>query len=252
MNGKILVIAPNSDLTFQQDEVDGLLNTLSNAISITGDVTERRLVGYFEEKLEGIWFAGHSALEGVLLGNEVLNADALVSYVNRAQVEWLVLNSCQSDSLINKLLLATSADILVVSGDVLDNDAWRVARFIAMELANGLDLRDAVAKVLPGQLGKHRFYQNVKRQFGMNYTERSANNDNRELYRRLDELNKSLAELATSLSKVNQDIAVLNTKIDNIEEKFESQRIIFSVLLFASIIVSAMVSQIIYHFSVGM
>jgi len=85
----------------------------------------------------------------------------------------------------------------------------------------------------------------------MNYSERSVNNDNRELYRRLDELSKSLAELAACLNKVNQDIAVLNAKIDNIEEKFETQRTIFFALLLASVIVSAMISQIIYHFSVG-
>ena len=57
---------------------------------------------------------------GLSLSDAVLSVDALIGYIKHCQVSWVVLNACWSDALINKLLLATSADLLVVTGSVLD------------------------------------------------------------------------------------------------------------------------------------
>lgn len=238
---RVLVVAPDSNLEHQQNEVDGLLNTLPNAIAITGDITEKRLVGYFEDKLEGIWFTGHGALEGVLLNNETLNADALVSYINRVEASWVVMNVCNSDQLINKLLLATSADVLVVSNEILDLEAWRVARLVAMEMAAGKDIREAVQNILPGQLGRHRFYENSKRFEQMYQDHRNGGIERGELNRKLD-------ELLASVGQVRERIAILETKVDNLEEKLEAQKNGFWAAILGTVVFTSVLSALIHSY----
>jgi hypothetical protein len=234
MKDRVLVIAPSSDLEYQENEVDGLLNTLSNAVAITGNISEKRLVSYFEERCEGIWFTGHGAIEGVLLGNETLNADALVSYINRAQASWVVLNVCESDQLINKLLLATSADVLVVSNEILDLEAWRMARLVAMEMAAGADIREAVENILPSQAGRHRFYPNKKRVIKV---------------QRNEQLNGKLDELLEKVGSISERLAILETKVDNLEDKIEGQKVNFLGLVGGSVLLSTLIAEMLIRFA---
>lgn len=229
---RILVIAPDSDLPLQENEVDGLLTTLPNAIAIQGEVTERRLVPYFEDKCEGLWFTGHGTPYGITLSDDTLGVDALISYINRVEPEWVVINTCYSDELVNKLLLATCADFLVVSNEVLDKDGWRVARLIGYELSEGKDIREAVERILPSRLGRHRFYPNKKRIVMQENTNR---------------IEERLDRLISDMNVIGQRVAAIEAKLDGVEEKVDGQRGSFALLFVTACTAAASLSALLLH-----
>lgn len=134
--------------------------------------------------------------------------DALIGYINHCQVSWVVLNACWSDALINKLLLATSADLLVMTGSVLDKDAWRFARLVAYELAKHGDIRRAIESIAPGQLGRHCFYRNDK---GGNMQENTTCIEER------------LDLFINDMSIIGQRVAAIEAKLNGVEENVDAQ-----------------------------
>jgi hypothetical protein len=210
MTNKVLVIAPRADdLPYQENEVDGLLTTLPNSVAVQGEVTETRLAPYFEDKYEGLWFIGHGTQYGITLSDGTLGIDALISYINRVEPEWVVVNACHSDELVNKLLLATCADLLVVSNAVQDKDAWRIARLVAYELSEGKDIREAVERILPSRLGRFRFYPNNKRVTMHENTTR---------------IEERLDRLIHDMSAIGERVVAIEVQLKSVEQKVDAQR----------------------------
>jgi len=230
----VLVIAPSSpDLDKQQNEVDALLRALPDAVAVTGSVTEGRLIEFFGREYDGIWFSGHGNSEGILLGDILLGVDDLISYVNRSGAEWVVLNACESDELASRLLLATDADLLVVSKEILDTDAWRVARLIAYELKEHNDIRRAVDTVLSGRTGRHRFYPNEKRA--------RMNRDTDNISERIDRLIGDVGTLA-------QRIATVEAKIDGVDKRLQGQKEQFILWFLAACGASTVIAGLVFRF----
>ena len=230
----IIVVSPFSeDLKYLQNEVDSIASKLENVTVVSGNVTEERLIEFFNRDYDGFWFAGHGNADGLVLSDgQVFQASELISYIKRSNVKWLVLNSCDSDELVGLLLMATKADVLTVSKEIEDRDAWRVSRLLISKLASGFDIREAVKDVLPGNLGRHRFYANEHRVMSV---------ENSVIERKLD-------EIISRIGHTTERLSVLESRFDGLEKSMAQQKVDVYSIVTAGVFIAVMVSQLLHHY----
>lgn len=231
----IIVVSPFSeDLKYLQDEVDSIASRLENVTVVSGNVTEERLIEFFNRDYDGFWFAGHGNADGLVLSDgQVFQASELISYIKRSNVKWLVLNSCDSDELVGLLLMATQADVLTVSKEIDDKDAWRVSRLLISKLASGVDIREAVNAVLPGNLGRHRFYANEHRVMRV---ENSV-------------IEKKLDEILVRVGATTERMSVLESRFDGLQKSLDEQKTNVYSIVTAGVFIAVLIAQLLHHYT---
>ncbi len=162
---KILIIAPNlPDLTNVPDEVAGLANRVPSVL-LQGTVTKESIIGAIEREgsFEGFWFASHGSDSGILLsGGVVLSAYDIAAHANTANCEWVVLNTCQSRTLVAAMQSMSMVDVVATeSPNIADIEAWQFARLLAIEFSKSGNIRKSVQVVAPGST-VHRYYRNER------------------------------------------------------------------------------------------
>ncbi len=231
----IIVVSPFSeDLMLLQDEVDNIAQKLENVTVVSGEVTERRLIEFFNRDFDGFWFAGHSNKDGLQLSDgQIFKAQDLVSYIKKSGIEWVVLNSCDSDELVGLLQMATKADVLAVSDEIQDQDAWRISKLLISELAKGIDIRDAVDTVLPGNLGRHRFYANKNRVMRV---------ENSVIERKLD-------EILVRIGATTERMSVLESRFDGLQRSLDEEKMNVYSIVAAGVFISVLIAQLLHHYT---
>jgi len=231
----IIVVSPFSeDLKLLQDEVDNIAQKLENVTVVSGEVTERRLIEFFNRSYEGFWFAGHSDERGLQLSDgQIFKAQDLVSYIKKSGIKWVVLNSCDSDELVGILQMATNADVLAVSDEIEDQDAWRISKLLISELAEGVDIRDAVDTVLPGNLGRHRFYANKNRVMRV---------ENSVIERKLD-------EILVRVNAATERMSVLESRFDGLQKSLDEQKTNVYSIVTAGVFIAVLIAQLLHHYT---
>ena len=142
---KTLLVAPrHEDLTLSDAEVQRLVNALSAKIVI-GQVDSTDVVDAIaEHQPEMIWFLSHGNWEGIILSNHVLlDGDMLAASVRGTPARLIVLNSCHSRAVAERIYAATGCHVVATRGDVLEQHAFVVAARFATLVAGGMDPHDA-------------------------------------------------------------------------------------------------------------
>lgn len=163
---KTLIVAPSlPDLVDVPDEVAALANRVPSVL-LQGTVNKGQIIGAIEREgsFEGFWFATHGNADGVMLSNgAMLSAYDIAAHANTANCEWVVLNTCESRSLVSSIQNISLVDIVATeTGTIADEAAWQFARLLAIEFSKGRTMRQSVLAVAPGST-VHRYYRNERR-----------------------------------------------------------------------------------------
>ena len=137
---KTLLVAPrHDDLTLSDPEVQRLVNALSAKIVIgtvdCADVVDA--IGEYQPEM--IWFLSHGNWEGIVLSDGLLDGDMLAASVRGTPCRLIVLNSCHSRAVAERIYAATGCHVVATRGDVLEQHAFVVAARFATLVAGGMD-----------------------------------------------------------------------------------------------------------------
>ena len=141
---KTLLVAPrHEDLALSDAEVQRLVNALSAKIVI-GVVDCTAVVDAIaEHQPEMIWFLSHGNWEGIVLSDCFFDGDMLAASVRGTPARLIVLNSCHSRAVAERIYAATGCHVVATRGDVTEQHAFVVAARFATLVAGGMDPFDA-------------------------------------------------------------------------------------------------------------
>ena len=143
---KTLLVAPQQpDLAFQQQEVQRLVNTLDGAKVLIGPTVTWANVADAIQRTDPdiLWFSTHGNDAGIVLTDTAVDGDMLASVTRGTNVRLIVLNTCDSRSVAERIHAATGCDIVATIAAVDDRHAYTVAQRFAVLLASGQDAREA-------------------------------------------------------------------------------------------------------------
>lgn len=144
---KVLLVAPQQlNLKFQQPEVQRLVNVL-NAKVVIGDVSIDDVTGAIAEyKPDVLWFSSHGERNGIHLSKDLIDGDMLSSAIRGTNTRLVVINSCASRDVAERIYSATGAHVIATVGEVDDRHAFVTAQRFAVLLSTGLEPYEAYTK----------------------------------------------------------------------------------------------------------
>ena len=154
---KILVIAPAS--TLQVSGEIAAIATNHNSIILQGQIRESdiqmaiRRHNYFDV----MWFCTHGGESGIELSSStLLSPDSLVSFVKAARSSLVVINSCSTEELAQRIVANGKTDCIYSFAAVSNGEAVNIASLLAAELAANQTYYEAFEIVAP-ETGTYRF-----------------------------------------------------------------------------------------------
>lgn len=146
---KTLIVAPQQpDLAMQQAEVQRLVNTLDGAQVLLGAVTWPAVADEIQRfQPDILWFATHGNSDGIILSDVLVDGDMLASVTRGGSVRLIVLNTCDSRAVAERIHAATGCDVVATIGPVDDRHAFTVAQRFAALLLAGYDPHRAFSHV---------------------------------------------------------------------------------------------------------
>lgn len=141
---KVLLVAPTQlDLKTQPDEVQRLVNVL-NAKLVIGNVSCADVTDAINtHKPDVLWFASHGDWNGIMLTGCVLDAEMLSAAIRGTNTSLVVLNSCDSRAVAERIYASTGAHVVATVGKIDDRHAFVTAQRFAVLLNTGLSPFDA-------------------------------------------------------------------------------------------------------------
>ena len=236
-----LLIAPDSDLVNIQDEARHIQEAL-NAHLINGRVTPTLVADAIANRIarhqaiDVLFFIGHGSLTGLQLTDGFISIAELCRYVKSANIQHLVLNTCESEYIALAIHHETDATVICTIAKVDDTQAYATSRLLAEAIANGHTIEDAYERVRPGGAGpsQYRIFLNGKGASGKTTEESDENHQTIRLMRSMLEeqfrkYERSLEELKAIVrderEKRKQDIEALNANMRNlVSEMVELKR----------------------------
>jgi hypothetical protein len=155
---RVLVVAPETDLTLVRDEVTAVVNSLGANI-LQGFVTADMVLNKVTEGWNVLWFMTHGTEEGILLSDGPLNASALTTLARAADAGLVVLNTCQSINVAMQVYNELQVSVVCTLSNVPDREAFFTGKLLAKELAKGKSYLDAYLDSKPGQTERYIFLQ---------------------------------------------------------------------------------------------
>lgn len=207
----VLLIAPETGLTYATDEVAAVASALK-AVPLLGHVTVRAVTTMISTKRwDVIWFATHGGPEGVLLSDGAkLSTAQITQELRNSGARLLVLNTCDSVATANAVHEELGIDVVCTIVEVPDVDAFTTASYFARGLGDGLSVADAYARAKPGQ---NRTYLYLS-------SDSPHMNQNDNLMALLNQWGKQLSD---QMSRIDQRIDKLerrlDTRLDHVEEQ---------------------------------
>lgn len=134
----VLLIAPNQpDLSFQQAEVERLVNTLNAKVRL-GNVTCADVMdAVATHRPEILWFSSHGDRDGVFLSDCLLDGDMLAAAIRGTPTKLIFLNSCDSRATAERIYAQTQCHVIATIGAVDDRHAYTTALKFAKSLIAG-------------------------------------------------------------------------------------------------------------------
>lgn len=151
MTYKTLVVAPKTDLTFVDDEVQQVINILGAKVLQGSQATIHGLLAILREPFGIIWFATHGDETGVYLSDGVLSTSEITTVIRSVGVQLTVLNTCASRPVALTIHDELRTSFVCTIKKVPDRTAFITGTLYARKLAEGLGFYQAFLAARPGQ-----------------------------------------------------------------------------------------------------
>jgi hypothetical protein len=147
--GRVLLIAPRSDLENADVEQQRIINALHPEVLI-GEVTTSDVLDAVQSShYDVVWFLGHSGPNGIQLSDGVLSSAHFTQILRQSPPSLVVLNSCSSLYIANQVHDELQCAVICTVLDVPDLDAYITGALLAGALAQGKDIAAAYAASRP-------------------------------------------------------------------------------------------------------
>lgn len=147
---KILLIAPRTNLTYVDAEVQSILRSGNEVTPVMGDVNRQQFLDeVLRSDAELLYIATHGTEDGVLLSDGILSASRLTQAA-RGRFRTIVLNTCNSFKTAQMLQNDTEAEIIATIIEVPDDEAFYTGAIFAHYLAQSGDTATAYDLARPG------------------------------------------------------------------------------------------------------
>jgi hypothetical protein len=143
-----LVIAPPSDLEFQQAEVQAIINAL-NAEVLMDTVGLRSVMEALGRPHRYVFIVGHGTPEGIQLEDGLLTTSTLVQLLRSNPPELIAINTCKSISMAVRIREECSVATVATIIDVPDREAFVTMARLATALGQGMDVVAAYSASKP-------------------------------------------------------------------------------------------------------
>ena len=150
---RVLLIAPhNPELQGQREEIRDIVNSgLDVEVLGPGNVYITDVIRACRDDYDVLWFTGHGGREGVKLsGDQLLTPGQLTAIANGCNASLVVLNTCSSVSLAQRIASGSHADVIATISDEADATAYTTGALLAEALADTGDAREAFKRVRTG------------------------------------------------------------------------------------------------------
>lgn len=142
-----LIIAPDSE---SQSEAEMLALTL-NGVLVNNYVTRADVVeAVLHRRWDLVWFVGHGTAQGVRLSNGFIDTADLTALIRNSGARTVVLNTCDSVEVAEKLHQELGVRIVATVGAVGEPTAYQTGTIFARRLAQGLSVTEAFNAARPG------------------------------------------------------------------------------------------------------
>ena len=217
----ILIIAPTSNLTYQNDELSAALRSDYRITPLVGTVTIQSLLAALERHYDIIWYIGHSSDDGIQLSDGKLSVSDFAPLARNSRL--LLLNSCTSVGIAGQIRDATSVDVIAYLGEVEDKSAYRFgATFIQNLQKYGENFKRAYdASIVAGD--SSYVFLRAGRWSNM-----------------VDDLTRVMFELKTEIALLTQRVTTLESSIKNMPSKTPDEailRLIAGALVFIAFLI---------------
>lgn len=219
---KVLLVAPNQlDLKTQPDEVQRLVNVL-NAKLVIGNVSCADVTDAINtHKPDVLWFASHGDWNGIMLTGCVLDAEMLSAAIRGTNTSLVVLNSCDSRAVAERIYASTGAHVVATIGKVDDRHAFVTAQRFAVLLNTGLLPFDAF------QRAKSSSFVYIPEPIVQPVPSTSTTTTNGNGY---EGLRRAVAELQMQVDRRDLIIEHLRTDMAQIVTQFQALQVRFEAL----------------------
>lgn len=110
-----------------------------------------------------VWVAAHSGEAGFVFASTLITPTELGQFLEEAQAQDLILNSCYSAEHVTTIQQICNANIIAtIKPDVEDKIAWSSALYLAAALVRTGNLREAYQTILTGSGSVYRFFPALK------------------------------------------------------------------------------------------
>ena len=147
---RTLLIAPHTDLSAAEREVQHVINALSPTVLIGAVTVHDVLAALSAGQYDTVWFACHGSEDGVQLSDGLLPTATLAQLLRRNTPALVVLNTCSSLPVAMSLYSTLHCAVVATVVAVPDSTAYITGTLFARALAGGASVADAYEQSLPG------------------------------------------------------------------------------------------------------
>jgi hypothetical protein len=191
-----LVIAPPTDLEYQQAETQNILNALGADVLID-DVDLRSVMAALGRGYRYIFIVAHGTPEGIQLEDGLLTTSLLIQLLRSNPPELLAINTCSSVSIAVAVHEDAGVPTIGTMVDVPDRQAYVTMSKLAQALGEGKDIQAAYKVSKPHPNRTYVLMNGSPRMGGANQSEDNARLLV-QLYTKLERIEAKVGELESA------------------------------------------------------
>jgi len=211
----MVLIAPRSDLTYVDSEIESLLRLNYRIFPFLGNVTREELIKSLPMlSADILWIAAHMSEDGqIILGEQSIPIDQFVTLI-RGRFKLVYLNTCASQSFAQKIQNDSGCSVVCTIKNVDDIIAYQTGSLFAQKLAEtnsisaayraSISAENSTYVYLGGISSVHMFDLNG----GSNQNENSQQRDFQDLTRAFYKLDAT----------INAELIIMKQRITLLEE----------------------------------
>jgi hypothetical protein len=205
---KHLIVAPKSNLSFANSEVQRIANAGFPSVKLLIDnVTIREVMDALSDPFDAIWFISHGDSDGIELEDGTLTSSLLIQCLRQTSPKLIVLNTCSSLRVGIRLYESLRCAVVSTIIEIPDLTAFVTSAKFAQSLARGADITTAYNDARP-DANREYILMNGTIQFNAKTGQDDTHRLLIRLFSQVDDLRDQIGELRKAISKPTNSIPI--------------------------------------------
>ena len=208
---RVLLIAPFTDLPGAANEAYAIERSGLDVVRLPPDVRQRDILQVLStDRFDALWFASHGSANGIqLAGGEMLSIDAMAPLVRSAGATGVVLNTCDSQEIGERIHDVTGVDCICTVAGSGDPIASQTGTLLAVQLADCGDFRLAFERSRPSGV-LYRYIPEYRKSLPMpptnGLTSQFSSEELRKIYEAISDIQQRLTRVEVEVKYMRTDL----------------------------------------------